>query len=158
MSEKHRNFIGFILYWGLILLLCWIGVRYVLLWLMPFIIALAVAYLMEPTVCYLREKFRLRRGFVSSVLSFILLALLIAVITVLCLNLLQQSVRLFKALPQYLAELPGYFTVLQERLEHFCASCPKSIQSWLEQAISYGSGQLTAWVARVSADCVGAAA
>ena len=158
MSEKHRNFIGLILYWGLILLLCWIGVRYVLLWLMPFIIALAVAYLMEPTVCYLREKFRLRRGFVSSVLSFILLALLIAVITVLCLNLLQQSVRLFKALPQYLAELPGYFTVLQERLEHFCASCPKSIQLWLEQAISYGSGQLTAWVARVSADCVGAAA
>ena len=43
MSEKHRNFIGFILYWGLILLLCWIGVRYVLLWRMHFIIEMAMA-------------------------------------------------------------------------------------------------------------------
>ena len=109
MSDKYRNFITLALYWGLLLLLCWIGVRYVLLWLLPFLIALGVAYIMEPMVCYLRKKLRLRRGFVSAVLSFVLLALLLTALTVLCLNLLQQSVRLFKALPQYLAELPVYF-------------------------------------------------
>ena len=133
MSDKYRNFITLALYWGLLLLLCWIGVRYVLLWLLPFLIALGVAYVMEPMVCYLRKKLRLRRGFVSAVLSFVLLALLLTALTVLCLNLLQQSVRLFKALPQYLAELPVYFSALQERLEQFCSSCPKSLQSWLQQ-------------------------
>ena len=99
MSDKHRKFIGFVLYWGIVLVLCWVGVRYVLLWLLPFLIALGLAYLMEPSVCFLREKLRLRRGFVSAVLSLLLLVLLLAVLTVLCLNLLQQSVRLFKALP-----------------------------------------------------------
>ena len=88
------------MYWGIVLFLCWIGVRYVLLWLLPFLIALGLAYLMEPSVCFLREKLRLRRGFISSVLALLLLALILAVLTVLCLNLLQQSFRLFKALPQ----------------------------------------------------------
>ena len=91
MSDKHRKFIGFVLYWGIVLVLCWVGVRYVLLWLLPFLIALGLAYLMEPSVCFLREKLRLRRGFVSAVLSLLLLALLLAVLTVLCLNLLQCS-------------------------------------------------------------------
>ena len=47
MSDKYRNFITLALYWGLLLLLCWIGVRYVLLWLLPFLIALGVAYIKE---------------------------------------------------------------------------------------------------------------
>ncbi len=61
MSDKRRKFIGFVLYWGIVLFLCWIGVRYVLLWLLPFLIALGLAYLMEPSVCFLREKLRLRQ-------------------------------------------------------------------------------------------------
>ena len=158
MTENHRKFIGFVLYWGLVLLLCWVGLRYVLIWLLPFLIALGVAYLMEPTVCYLRQKLRLRRGFVSSILAFILLALLLAVLTVLCLNLLQQSVRLFRSLPQYLAELPVYLEHLQQRLQQFCAACPKSMQSWLERFLSDSSQELTAWLARFSAQCVSAAA
>ena len=108
MSDKRRKFIGFVLYWGIVLFLCWIGVRYVLLWLLPFLIALGLAYLMEPSVCFLREKLRLRRGFISSVLALLLLALILAVLTVLCLNLLQQSVRLFKALPQCMQLFPCF--------------------------------------------------
>ncbi len=158
MSDKYRNFIVRVLYWGLLLLLCWIGVRYVLLWLLPFLIALGTAYLMEPTVCYLREKLRVRRGFASAVLSFILLALLLAVLTVLCLNLMQQSVRLFKSLPQYLSELPIYFDAMQEQLERFCASCPKSMQSWMQQVLSDGAQELSAWFTRFSARCVTTAA
>lgn len=126
MSDKYRNFITLALYWGLLLLLCWIGVRYVLLWLLPFLIALGVAYIMEPMVCYLRKKLRLRRGFVSAVLSFVLLALLLTALTVLCLNLLQQSVRLFKALPQYLAELPVYFPPYRSGWSSFAAPAPKA--------------------------------
>ena len=154
MSDKRRKFIGFVLYWGIVLFLCWIGVRYVLLWLLPFLIALGLAYLMEPSVCFLREKLRLRRGFISSVLALLLLALILAVLTVLCLNLLQQSVRLFKALPQYLAELPTYFAALRQRLEQFCAACPKSLQSWLERALSDGSQQLTTWLSSTAAEAV----
>ena len=78
MSEKHRKFISTVIYWGLVLLLCWVGIRYVLLWLLPFLLALGVASIMEPTVCFLREKLRLRRGFISAILSFVLLALLFA--------------------------------------------------------------------------------
>ena len=158
MSDKNRKFIGTVLYWGIVLLLCWIGLRYVLLWLLPFLIALGLAWLMEPSVCFLREKLRLRRGFISAVLSLLLLALLLAVLTVLCLNLLQQSVRLFRTLPQYLAEVPSFFSALQQRLEQFCAACPRSLQSWLEQALSDGSRQLTDWFSRISARCVSAAA
>ncbi len=66
-----------------------------------------------------------RRGFISAILSFVLLALLFAVLTVLLMNLMQQTVRLFRALPQYLAELPAYFSAMQRRLEQFCASCPR---------------------------------
>ena len=75
-EEKHRKFISTVIYWGLVLLLCWVGIRYVLLWLLPFLLALGVASIMEPTVCFLREKLRLRRGFISAILSFVLLALL----------------------------------------------------------------------------------
>ena len=62
MSEKHRKFISTVIYWGLVLLLCWVGIRYVLLWLLPFLLALGVASIMEPTVCFLREKLRIYLG------------------------------------------------------------------------------------------------
>ena len=47
---------------------------------------------------------------------------------------------------------------MQERLERFCASCPKGVQVWLESAIADGSQQLTAWFSRFSARCVSTAA
>lgn len=158
MSENKRKFITLVLYWGLILLLCWIGVRYVLLWFLPFLLALSLAYLMEPTISYLREKLKLRRGFVAGILSFVLLALLFAVLTVLFLNLLQQSVRLFKALPQYLSELPAYFAGLQQKWERYFYNCPQSIQDRIQSILSEGSQQLTVWVAQVSGRCVSLAA
>lgn len=158
MSEKHRKFISTVIYWGLVLLLCWVSIRYVLLWLLPFLLALGVASIMEPTVCFLREKLRLRRGFISAILSFVLLALLFAVLTVLLMNLMQQTVRLFRALPQYLAELPAYFSAMQRRLEQFCASCPQSMQGWMQRAIDDVSQQISSWFTRFSARCVSAAA
>lgn len=158
MTEKKSDFFRFVLFWGIILLLCWLTVRYLLPWFLPFLIALAAAYMMEPTIVYLRQHLHLKRGFISGVLSFILLGLLLAVLTILCANLFQQLTKLLQSLPTYLESLPSLLSNLQGKLNRFCAACPKSMQSWMEELLTVSSQQLRAWVGDVSAKCLQAVA
>ena len=55
------------------LALIWLMVRYVLVWLLPFLIALALAALLEPAVVLCRRRPHLRRGFTATVLSLVVL-------------------------------------------------------------------------------------
>ena len=73
MRDPKLTFLIRCSYGAVWLALIWLMVRYVLVWLLPFLIALALAALLEPAVVLCRRRLHLRRGFTATVLSLVVL-------------------------------------------------------------------------------------
>ena len=52
MQEKQRAFLVRTAYWAVWAVLLWLGVRYLLRWLLPFLLALSLIHISEPTRPY----------------------------------------------------------------------------------------------------------
>ena len=132
-------------------LLAWVLARYVLGWVLPFLIALSTAALTEPLIRTLRKRLHLQRGFLAVVLTALVVGTAAALLTVLAVLLVRQAMSLLEDLPAILAGLPERLRNILDRLESFCAACPEGLQNVLERGITLVNDQLSALVGRLSA-------
>ena len=102
MRDPKLMFLVRCAYGAVWLALIWLMVRYVLVWLLPFLIALALAALLEPAVVLCRRRLHLRRGFTATVLSLVVLGTVAAGLVLLAMVLLRQVCELSGRLPGYL--------------------------------------------------------
>ena len=108
MRDPKLTFLIRCTYGAVWLALIWLMVRYVLVWLLPFLIALALAALLEPAVVLCRRRLHLRRGFTATVLSLVVLGTVAAGLVLLAMVLLRQVCELSGRLPGYLEALPRW--------------------------------------------------
>ena len=157
MQEKQRAFLVRTAYWAVWAVLLWLGVRYLLRWLLPFLLALALAAAVEPVIAWCRRRMGLKRGFTAAVVTIAVTGAILALAAVIVWQLIRQAAELLGQLPGLLAGLPGMTEDLQQRLEDFCAACPQGLRSWLEEVPAL-LGTLAAGVAqRASGACITAA-
>ena len=114
-------------------MLLWLGVRYLLRWLLPFLLALALAAAVEPVIAWCRRRMGLKRGFTAAVVTIAVTGAILALAAVIVWQLIRQAAELLGQLPGLLAGLPGMTENLRQRLEDFCAACPQGLRSWLEE-------------------------
>ena len=158
MQEKQRAFLVRTAYWTVWAVLLWLGVRYLLRWLLPFLLALALAAAVEPVIAWCRRRMGLKRGFTAAVVTIAVTGAILALAAVIVWQLIRQAAELLGQLPGLLAGLPGMTENLRQRLEDFCAACPQGLRSWLEEVPAL-LGTLAAGVAqRASGACITAAA
>lgn len=158
MQEKQRAFLVRTAYWAVWAVLLWLGVRYLLRWLLPFLLALALAAAVEPVIAWCRRRMGLKRGFTAAVVTIAVTGAILALAAVIVWQLIRQAAELLGQLPGLLAGLPGMTEDLRQRLEDFCAACPQGLRSWLEEVPAL-LGPLAAGVAqRASGACITAAA
>lgn len=158
MQEKQRAFLVRTAYWAVWAVLLWLGVRYLLRWLLPFLLALALAAAVEPVIAWCRRRMGLKRGFTAAVVTIAVTGAILALAAVIVWQLIRQAAELLGQLPGLLAGLPGMTEDLRQRLEAFCAACPQGLRSWLEEVPAL-LGTLAAGVAqRASGACITAAA
>lgn len=100
MRDPKLTFLIRCAYGAVWLALIWLMVRYVLVWLLPFLIALALAALLEPAVVLCRRRLHLRRGFTATVLSLVVLGTVAAGLVLLAMVLLRQVCELSGRLPE----------------------------------------------------------
>lgn len=132
MTEKHK---AFLLRWGYcaaVAALLWLAMRYLLPWLLPFLPALGLATVLEPAVERVHRITRIKRSFLAAVLTISLLAAVCAMVTALVSLLLHQAQQALDVLPEALAQLPAFGSVVLERLDRFCAACPDGLREDLE--------------------------
>ena len=110
--------------------LFYLAVRYLLRWLLPFLLALGVSAALEPVILWCRNKLHLRRGFTSAALTLGCVGLLGVGLFRLGRTLLQQATALLTRLPLLLAELPALLQHWQLRWNALCAACPEPIRQW----------------------------
>ena len=140
--QQQKAFLIRIVYASVWLAVIYLSVRYVLLWLLPFLIALGLAALAEPAIDFCRRKMHFKRAFTAALLTLTLLVGLSALVWLLLEQLLSQAVDLLTSLPQRLAALPELINGLEARFNIFCAACPAAMRQWLEQLLDALSVQL----------------
>ena len=125
-----------------------VTLRYLLLWLLPFLIAAAFAAAMEPAVRLLQVRLRLKRGFSSLAVTLFLLFLLGGLLSLLGTTLTGEAYALLERAPSLLAAAPDALEGLLARIGRYSAACPP----WLRETIE---ASLTRYVAEAG-DLLGA--
>lgn len=154
MYQQQKAFLIRTAYGAVWAALLYLAVRYLLLWLLPFLIALGLAALTEPVIDFCRRKMRFKRAFSAAVLTLGLLLGLSVAVWFLLEQLLRQAVDLLTALPGRLEHLPLLLDELEVRFNTFCAACPAAVRAWLEQLLDSLSVQLPTLLQAFSARCL----
>lgn len=135
--QREKAFLIKAAYLAAVLAVCWLLLRYALVWLLPFLLAFAFAALMEPVIALGRRKLRLKRGFLAAVLTLLLLGLVVTLGVALVGQILRQATDFADRLPELLSALPTLADRIADRLRSFCAGCPDGVRQWITQALTH---------------------
>ena len=116
----------------------WIALRFLLPWLGPFLLALALASLLEPGVrALIRHGWR--RGLAAALLTLLLLGLLFWSLAELGGRCLSAAASLTRELPRLMQAMAQTAAGLEERLLRLTASAPEELRDYLDLALqSFG--------------------
>ena len=132
MSEENcSRFLRYLATAAAICALFYLTVRYLFWWVLPFLIALAVAAAIEPIIVFLREKLHFRRGFSAFLLTLTLLFLLGGILSLLGTTLVSEAYALLAKAPLLLEDAPRALEKLFSRLEAYSNACP----AWLREQL-----------------------
>ena len=134
MEQRREQVLG-LLWWAAMAGVSWLVLRYALVWLLPFLLALGAAALQEPLIVRAQRRLHLRRSFTAAVLTLVLVGGVLAVLIALAVQLVEQAVALVSSLPELLAALPETMASLERRLEGFCAACPDGVRQTAEHML-----------------------
>jgi sporulation integral membrane protein YtvI len=153
-TEKEKRFLIRAAYGAMWLVLLYLAFRYLAVWLLPFLIALGLAAIMEPCILLFRSKLHFRRGFSAAILTIVLLGALITLLVLLISRLLGEAYELLTRLPQMLSSLPEVASTWQQQFDRFCATCPESLQRWIVALSQRFGEQLAVFFDDFSQQCL----
>ena len=118
-----------------ILLLTWIGIRFLMPLLFPFLLGGALALAAEPMVGFLNRRLKLRRGFAVGIGVTTVFCLLVLLILLLCALILRELGMLVGILPNLEDSLSGGLSALSTWALNLASRLPPGIQGLLENKI-----------------------
>ena len=137
MSEENcSRFLRYLATAAAVCALFYLIVRYLFWWVLPFLIALAVAAAIEPIIVFLREKLGFRRGFSAFLLTLTLLFLLGGILSLLGTTLVGEAYALLGRAPLLLEHMPQALEKLFARLEAYGSACPPWLREQLYNLLS----------------------
>jgi len=127
--------------------------KFLLAPLLPFLLALGLSAMAEPTVQKLSRKMRVRRGFAAGVVTTALLLVLGGGVTLAAVRLAVELRQWSDRLPELIEGFPGIWNGMLDRIEVWYAASPSVIRSGLdllaEQLMETGpslAGAVGAWL------------
>lgn len=134
-ENKHLRRGLYCLYGAVSIILIWLILRYALPWLLPFIVAIAIARLIEPIVQHLTTQYQFRRGFASALCTIIIFATLIALTALIIGRAIIELTALVKDLPTLLKNTTGTIAIIGAKIDRYIRSAPPEIQDYLNNAL-----------------------
>lgn len=139
-SEQKKEFLLTGAYYAVLAAALYLFLRYLLWWLLPFLLAFAAARAMEPVILLLRRTVHFKRGFSAALLTLFLLFLLGGLLSLLLSALFTEATAFLTQLPTLLDALPALTGGLLDRLRAYGALCP----DWLRELLT---AELSDWAA-----------
>lgn len=118
------------------LLALWLGIRYALPVLLPFLVGAGVALAAEPLVGWLHRRLKLRRWVAAGIGVSLVVTLLLGVLVVAIALLVRQMARLSEALPELMDGVDQGMGSLEQWLLSLANSAPQSLRHVLTGAVS----------------------
>ena len=150
-SEQKKEFLLTGAYYAVLAAALYLFLRYLLWWLLPFLLAFAAARAMEPVILLLRRTVHFKRGFSAALLTLFLLFLLGGLLSLLLSALFTEATAFLTQLPTLLDALPALTGGLLDRLRAYGALCPDWLRELLTAELSdwaaYGSTALVLFAA-----------
>ena len=154
-SEQKKEFLLTGAYYAVLAAALYLFLRYLLWWLLPFLLAFAAARAMEPVILLLRRTVHFKRGFSAALLTLFLLFLLGGLLSLLLSALFTEATAFLTQLPTLLDALPALTGGLLDRLRAYGALCPDWLRELLAAELSdwaaYGSTALAGLASRALA-------
>lgn len=126
-----------------------IALRYLLVPLLPFLVALALAALAEPLVQRVRRCLGVQRRFAAFTVTTALLLLLGAALGALTLSLAAELTQWSRHLPETAAQLPALWDHALDRLDSWYGDAPPVVRSLLDTLAQHLADAAPALVGRV---------
>ena len=123
-------------YWLIWAAAAYLVFRYVLGWVMPFLLALFTARLIEPCVRALGTRLRLKRGFSAVFTVTLLLGVLGAALWMLAGLLLAQAGDFTKSLPELASGLGTFLKNLEAAVNRYITVAPPEARTFIQDAVS----------------------
>ncbi len=133
-TERKRKFIIDIVFIALILGVVYFVMEYLSVWVLPFIIGLLVAIILQKPVAYLTEKTRGGRGFWSCLLVLVVLCALFAVVGLLAWGLYEEAPGFAKWLTGLVPDIKHTFDKVTVWFSAITKMLPAGVGSALESA------------------------
>lgn len=136
---KHVNILIHLFYAALIALGLWLSFRFILPWIMPFLLALITARLIEPLIKFLMRKLHVRRSFAAFLSSAFTLLFMLSLVFLLIHQAINGIGILAQNLPEVASSVGQTIRRLETSLYHFFIAAPPETQNILLTAIeSFG--------------------
>jgi len=134
-ENKTSKIVRYIIYAALGVGAAWLVLEYALPWLLPFLIALVTARLLDRPVSRIAKALRVRREFASAVCAALLLAAVIALIVLLVWRASYELMSFVRSLPTLLAGASGVISSLEDRIYGLTVSAPPEIQEYIRNVL-----------------------
>ena len=135
-ENKHLRFLLTLLYIVLGVLGAWLFLRFLLPWLLPFLIALCLAALLERPVLFLMNRLKLSRWLSSAACTVALGLVLLSLLALGAWRLWYESALLLDRLPSLLASIPAVGSKWESFVYRFIVAAPVPMQEYLGQVLS----------------------
>ena len=126
-----------------ITVLLWLGgavafFKWLLAPLLPFLLALALGAMMEPTVQKVRRGLRVKRGFAAGLVTTLLMLVAGGTVVLALVRLTVELRQWSDRLPQLIESFPAAWNGMLDQIERWYAACP----AFLRSALDFLAGQL----------------
>ena len=113
----------------------WLALTVLLPWVLPFLLALGLAWMMEPAVTLLTGRFRLRRGLAAALTTAGLVLLLCGALGLILWRVGYELALLLGRLPVLLAGLPALGDQVGDWAYRFIVALPVQLQDFAKDAL-----------------------
>jgi len=155
---RQKNILHWTLYTALAAGAFWLGIRFLLPWAAPFLLALLTARLMEPGVRYLVKRFRFRRSFAAVACSFLALVLIALLLSLILSQLVRGLSTFAHNLPDLAGQVSNTLTRLEASLYYFVIAAPVETQDVIRSATDSFAAMLEELPSQISTNLLGLAA
>lgn len=135
-GERHLRFLLKLFYLVLALAGGWLFLTVLLPWVLPFLLALGLSWLLERPVAGLERRFRLRRWMASALCTVLLALLLSAALGLLLWRVGYEVALLLGRLPTLLSALPSAGHALEDWAYRFLIALPLQFRDFFTQALN----------------------
>lgn len=145
-TSKRIKFIIHVFYFAILIALAYLFLKYIFIWLLPFILGLIVTLSVEPVTKILCEKFHFKRGFASAVTTLGFWGILGFLFYRLFLVIFDELKALTAALPTLFAKIPDFVNGLLSKYKIFIDGMPDSIISAIKASLDPLSKSITSFL------------